>query len=123
MKIIVIISTADLWAQAQKQGTYTKSTIDSDVSDVGFIHCTSPDQTIATANRHFNDKDDIVLLLIDADKVTVPVKFESAVSGRPGLFPHIYGPLNTDAVFRALPLAKDRTGQFIEPEGLQTHTT
>jgi len=110
MRLIVVTSTKSLWAEAQKAGKYTQSTIDSKLDDVGFIHATSPDQTAAMLNRHFANRDDILLLLVDVDNVKPEVKFEAPLSGRAGLFPHIYGPLNLDAVYRT-----------IEPKELDTH--
>lgn len=117
MRTIVVTSTNKLWEEAQKLGEYAQSTIDTGLEKVGFIHATSPNQTIGMLNRHFTDHDDILLLLVDLSKVKPEVKFEQAKSGRAGLFPHIYGPLNTDAVYDTVrPNKKD--GRFIAPETL-----
>ncbi|USN97289.1 MAG: hypothetical protein H6799_02860 [Candidatus Nomurabacteria bacterium] len=43
-------------------GTARQSTIDTKFEDVGFIHATNPDQTIAIPNRHFNDRDDVIFM-------------------------------------------------------------
>lgn len=118
MQTIVITSTTELWEAAQKTGKYTQSTIDSKLNDVGFIHATSPDQTIAMLNRHFADRNDVLLLLVDVDKVQPEVKFEAPLSGRAGLFPHIYGPLNLDAVYGTIKPSQDASGNFVEPEEL-----
>ncbi|MEJ0072968.1 MAG: DUF952 domain-containing protein [Candidatus Saccharibacteria bacterium] len=119
MKTIVAISTEELWKGSQKTGQYVQSTIDSTLEDVGFIHCTFPDQTLETANKHFLARNDILLLFIDMDKVKSPVKIEAALSGRPGLFPHIYGALNTDAVFAQSELKKNAEGRFMASPMLQ----
>lgn len=119
MKTIVAIARQSVWQKAKETGQYTQSTIKTTLEEVGFIHCSFPNQTIGIANRHFTDEDNLVLLLIDEDKVTSPVKHEGALSGRAGTFPHIYGPLNTDAVYAVAPLAKDVAGLFTEPEALQ----
>lgn len=113
MKTIVITSTAELWNEAQKTGEYTHSTIDSTLEEVGFIHATSPDQTIAMLNRHFTDRNDILLLIIDLEKVKPEVKFEAPLSGSKGTYPHIYGALNTDAVINTQVPKKDPSGQFV----------
>lgn len=118
MRTIVAITNTEIWQRAQQSGSYTQSTLDESMEAVGFLHCTSPDQTIATANRHFTDREDVILLLINLEKVASEVRFEAAKSGRPGLFPHIYGPLNIDAVYATLQLEKNESGQFIEPERL-----
>lgn len=118
MKTIVITSTQELWEKAQKEGKYVYSTIDMTLGEVGFIHATSPDQTTALLNRRFGDRNDILLLLIDLDKVQSEVKFEPTLSGTPGLFPHIYGLLNLDAIYDSVSPHKDSSGNFIAPEKL-----
>ncbi|HUD11788.1 MAG TPA: DUF952 domain-containing protein [Candidatus Saccharimonadia bacterium] len=115
---IVIIASASDWQAALKTGTYTMSTVDKSGQDVGFLHGSFPNQTIGIANRHYAGHHDLVILLIDPEKVTSPVKYEGALSGRPGTFPHIYGPLNTDAVILVSPLAEDANGHFVWPAGL-----
>lgn len=119
MKTIISIARQDDWEKAQTSGQYTKSTIDSTLVDVGFIHCSIPDQTLDIANRKYSHEDNLILLLIEVDKVKPPVKFEGALSGRTGVFPHIYGPLNIDAVYATTILEKDKTGKFVPPVKLK----
>lgn len=118
MKTIVVTATSKLWEDAQNIGVYTNSTIDSKLSDVGFIHATSPDQTIAMINRHFTERSDILLLLINIDKVKSEVKFEAPLSGRGGVYSHIYGELNVDSVYLTISPDKDESGNFVEPKEL-----
>ncbi|MDB5178820.1 MAG: hypothetical protein JWN01_763 [Patescibacteria group bacterium] len=119
MKTIVAITRQDVWQQALKAGQYTQSTVDSTLAEVGFIHCSFPDQTLEIANRRFINRDGLVLLLIDEDKVKPPIKHEGALSGRAGTFPHIYGPLNVDAVYATILLEKDKEGMFVEPDKIK----
>jgi uncharacterized protein (DUF952 family) len=112
---IVIIALKSAWQKARAAGQYTQSTIDKTLAEVGFIHGSFPPQTMEIANRRYAKNEDLVILLIDPSRVTSPVKYEGARSGRPGTFPHIYGPLNTDAVYSVLQLKKDKNGQFINP--------
>jgi uncharacterized protein (DUF952 family) len=118
--VIVITASEQAWAEAQQSGEYTRSTIDSDLASVGFVHATFPDQTIAMLNRHFIDRDDVVLLLVDTGKVKSPIKHEAALSGRAGTFPHIYGPLNVYAVYDTIKPKRDEDGLFVEPKGWAT---
>lgn len=118
MKTIVLITRQPVWEETQAKGEYSQSTIDSTLEEVGFIHATFPDQTMEVLPR-FKDRDQVVLLLVDVDKVTVPIQYETALSGRPGTFPHIYGALNTDAVYETVVLKKDEAGDFIAPEELK----
>jgi uncharacterized protein (DUF952 family) len=57
----------------------------------------------------------LVFLFVDTEKLHAPVKYEGALSGRSGTFPHIYGPLNTDAVYATAAVEKDDRGQFVAP--------
>jgi glutathione S-transferase len=117
MKTIVCITTKAVWENSKQENKYTQSTITSTLDEVGYIHATSPDQTMGIVQR-FIDQKDVILLLIDVSKVTSPIKFEAAPSGRPGLFPHIYGPVNIDSVYEAVELARTKDQEFIEPAQL-----
>ncbi len=114
-KTIVVTSCLELWEQAQRTGEYTQSTLTSTLEEVGFIHCSFPDQTLEIVNRKFRDRNDLVLLLVDVTKVKPTIKYEDAPSGRPGTFPHVYGPLNVDAVYAIVSLERDSEGVFITP--------
>lgn len=124
MRTIVVTSTKELWSAAQREGLYSQSTVDSSLKEVGYIHATSPDQTISMLNRIYRDRDDIILLLIDLDKVRSEVKFEASSSGKtPGLFPHIYGHLNVDAVYDILLPEKDNSDSFVDNDRLAQLTS
>ena len=66
----------------------------------------------------FKDETDVLFLLIETDMLMSPLKFEAAKSGRAGLFPHIYGPLNLDAVYQVLEVQRDQNNDFIAPPAL-----
>jgi uncharacterized protein (DUF952 family) len=117
MRTIICITTKPLWEDALQSGEYKHSTITSRLEEVGFIHATMPDQTMTVIPR-FTGTQDIILLFIDADMVQAPLKFEPARSGRAGLFPHIYGPLNTSAVYTTVVVDENSTGDFVAPEEL-----
>ncbi len=117
MKTIIGIALPQDWQEAIPKGQYVKSTIDSTLEEVGFIHCSMPDQSIDIVNRKYLAQDSLLLLFIDVDKVNSKVKFEGALSGRAGVFPHIYGPLNTDAVYETISLEKV-DGRFVSPKEL-----
>ncbi|MFN8453772.1 MAG: DUF952 domain-containing protein [Anaerolineae bacterium] len=98
----------------------------------GFIHCTAGvDKLIQVANYYFADlRDDLLVLEIDSAQLTAPLIFEPpvlAVSGPVGrernyaadpqtLFPHVYGPLNRQAIRRCFALQRDSTGQWQLPQ-------
>lgn len=66
----------------------------------GFIHCSTKEQLKNTINRFYKDQE-VTILVIDPLKVKAEVKYEPAKDA-PGLFPHIYGPLNMDAVVKTM---------------------
>lgn len=117
MKPIICITTKVIWERPLKTGEYKHSTITSNLEAVGFIHATTPEQTMEVIPR-FTDQKDVMLLFIDMQKVKSPIKFEAARSGRAGLFRHIYGPLNIDAVYAAVGVDKDADGNFVAPQAL-----
>jgi uncharacterized protein (DUF952 family) len=120
MRTIVVASTNQLWADAKKNGTYTQSIVGTSGVDEKYIHANTLEQIIPMLNRHYTDYDDILILLVDLDKVSSEVKFEASSGPTPGLFPHIYGPLNIDAVYETLVPTKDASGNFMESEILLT---
>ena len=67
------------------------------LSSEGFIHCCFREQIEGVLSNWFKGKDNLVLLEIDPQKVRSPIKYEN-LGGGDDTFPHIYGPLNTDAV-------------------------
>ena len=77
----------------------------------GFIHCSQDeDQMLGVANRLFGGRNDMLALDVDTARLTSPVKYEHSRSG--GLYPHIYGPLSTEAVLRVRPLSIGADGQL-----------
>jgi uncharacterized protein (DUF952 family) len=91
-----IASRSD-WEQAQRDGTYTMSTRGRTVEQVGFIHCSDAGQVAGVANFVFAGASDLVLLVIDPERVHAKVQYDQ-VPDEPAPYPHIYGPLNADAV-------------------------
>ena len=67
------------------------------LGEEGFIHCSTRAQVEATANRIFRGSGDLLLLEVDPDRLTAPLKWERATDVGDD-FPHVYGPLNVDAV-------------------------
>ncbi|MBI3243770.1 MAG: DUF952 domain-containing protein [Chloroflexi bacterium] len=88
----------------------------------GFIHCTKePEVMLKIANRFYKDlPGELLVLVIDADKVAAEVKWEapahpdgSAASAGEPLFPHIYGPLNRNAIVEIHPAVRAKDGTFL----------
>jgi uncharacterized protein (DUF952 family) len=121
MAIILHITTRADWEAAHAAGRYQPASL----AHEGFIHCSTPAQTVGTANRWFRGCTDLVLLCIDESRVAVPVRYEAPapVVGTPDAraderFPHLYGPLALDAVVQVVPFSCDRDGGFTLPADL-----
>lgn len=65
---------------------------------------------VSVANRRFAGVTGLVLLAIEADRLSSELRYEAAEEGE--RFPHIYGPLNLDAVTGVLPFEPDHDGSF-----------
>ena len=106
------IATRDDWERARRDGEYTTSTAGKTLAEEGFIHASQAAQVAGVANMFYRDSpDDLVVLVIDTGLVRAPVRYED-VPGADAPFPHIYGPLNTDAVVGARPLSPGPGGEF-----------
>ena len=81
---------------------YTVSTLGRSLEEEGFIHCSFAFQVQQIADLVYRGRHDVVLLEIDPQRLIAPVKVESLDGAE--AFPHIYGPLNREAVIRATPL-------------------
>ncbi len=78
-------------------GEYRVSTRGATLDEVGFIHAATQEQVDGVQARYYADAGDLVLLTIDTDRLTSPWRFDPVGEQE---FPHIYGPLNLDAVVR-----------------------
>ncbi|MCP5364948.1 MAG: DUF952 domain-containing protein [Hyphomicrobiales bacterium] len=83
----------------------------------GFIHCSIRSQLIAVANRFFAGRGDLIVLVIDETRVVPPVVYEN-LEGGDEAYPHIYGPLNVDAVVSTFSLQCGKDGSFFPPAEL-----
>ncbi|MER8748704.1 DUF952 domain-containing protein [Mesorhizobium sp. M1050] len=113
-QIIYKITPRAPWREAETNGRFTGAPID--VAD-GFIHFSTAAQVKETAARHFAGQTDLLLVAIDGASLGAALKYE--VSRRGALFPHLYGPLDLNAVLwvRPLPLGADGVHQFPALEG------
>ena len=105
---ILHITSQTAWQNAQQTGSYTGDTLTTD----GFIHCSLPQQVTAVANTLFRGRKDLLLLYIDANRVQADIRYEDLYAGGED-YPHIYGPLNLDAVIKARDFLPGADGKFI----------
>ncbi|HLO01926.1 MAG TPA: DUF952 domain-containing protein, partial [Symbiobacteriaceae bacterium] len=114
-----------LWEQGLAAGEYRRQ----DLIEDGFIHCLTAETLVRVANKYYRGalsedaaslvpqesatrrgRPELVLLVIEESRVTSPVKWEPASDGK--LYPHIYGPLNPDAVVAVRAYAPGPAGEF-----------
>lgn len=101
------ITTEDNWKQFNNSGSYEPESLESE----GFIHCSTGEQVEATANRIFGGKDEILLLVIDATTLHEDIKYEKD-EDTGEKFPHLYSPLNTNAVIDKITIKAEDDGSF-----------
>ncbi|MFG3255171.1 DUF952 domain-containing protein [Streptomyces sp. NPDC048172] len=90
-----------LWEEARAAGTYQMSTKGRTLGEVGFIHASLRHQLPAVARALYGERPEpgrLVVLVIDSERLTAPVRYEPPVPGGTDLFPHIYGSLPVGAV-------------------------
>ena len=81
----------------------------------GFIHCSLKEQVIGVANAIAPGRAEMVLIEIEESKVIPKIIYEHLEGGEK-LFPHIYGPLNEDAIIAIHPFSwNDKIG-YVLPE-------
>ncbi len=111
MSIIYHIAAAADWDHACRDGQYTMSTRGRTLAEQGFIHGSTATQVAPVANMIYHGVPDLLVLVIDSDHVAPEIRYEQ-VPGWDAPFPHIYGPLNPDAVVETRPLAPGPGGEF-----------
>jgi len=95
------------WERASRAGAYTTASLRED----GFIPCATATQHARVANDLFAGRADLLLLLIDTDTLSSEVRFAPSETGGEA-FPHVYGPVNLDAIFEATPYPPGPDGRF-----------
>jgi uncharacterized protein (DUF952 family) len=106
--IIYHIANANQWAKSLEAGAYEGDTLKTE----GFIHFSFDHQVLATANRHYHGVRGLVLLKVNTSKLSPELKYELAPIGE--TFPHLYGPLNLDAVEKVFDFSPDAAGNFVK---------
>ena len=110
MTIYHIAYPAD-WEKAKADDAYTVSTKGRTLAEQGFIHASDMVQVALVANALYREDDGLIVLVIDTDRLNAEVKYE-LVPGSDAPFPHIYGPVNPDAVVEVLPLERGGDGEY-----------
>lgn len=86
------ITTLEVWERQKPTGAYRHDSLDVE----GFIHCSDEGQVEQTWQRVFDGQSGLVILEINVELLASELRYEE---GEPDeMFPHVYGPINVDAV-------------------------
>jgi uncharacterized protein (DUF952 family) len=107
VSVIFHLAAHEDWERASSAGRYTTASLHDD----GFIGCSTATQHAAVANARFAGRTDLVLLLIDPDRLASPIRIEPPDTAG-AAFPHVDGPVDLDAVFEATLYQPGPDGRF-----------
>jgi uncharacterized protein (DUF952 family) len=117
---VLHITTRKAWIDATRAAAYSAPSLE----DEGFIHASTLKQVLPVAARFYRGQTGLVLLEIDPARLSSDLKWEPPTGGPlPGVperdaFPHIYGPINLDAIVQVLDFEADANGDFSLPPAL-----
>lgn len=116
---ILHITSREAWLQAQSHGHYSAESLTSQ----GFIHCSTSAQVLHVAEEFYKEQSGLVLLVIDPKRLASKLKWEAPSGGTPPAgvssdqaFPHIYGPINLEAVIQVVDFHPGSDGKFFLPD-------
>ena len=99
MPVIYHVTNQEDWKIAREKGYYEHPSLVAE----GFIHCSQDHQVAGVLERYFAGQTGLLKLVIDTDKLKSKFVFDWSPSTA-DTFPHVYGPINLDAVIDTLPL-------------------
>ena len=106
------LATPQEWEQTQITGYAPLR--DIDVKD-GYLHLSTRDQVLETANLYFADVPSVLVMEIPAAPLGDALKYELAPK-RGELFPHLYARLEKDKVSQVITLVRGENGyEFGDP--------
>ncbi|QEH36161.1 hypothetical protein OJF2_47210 [Aquisphaera giovannonii] len=105
MAEILRITPREMWEQAVAAGEFRSD----DLAAEGFIHCATLEQLPFVRGKFYRGRTGLVVLRIDAEKLSSPLVWENPHPVMK-LFPHVYGPINLDAVLEVVPLEELASG-------------
>jgi uncharacterized protein (DUF952 family) len=116
--MIYHITSRAAWQAAQQRGDYRAESLETE----GFIHCSTKSQVWPVAEKYYQGQRGLILLMIDPSLLSSDLKWEPPSGGTPppgvpegDLFPHIYGPINLEAVVKVFDLESDPNGKYNLP--------
>ena len=117
---ILHVTTRKAWIDATRLGQYSAPSLQSE----GYIHASTIRQLLPVASKFYKGETGLVLFEIDPKRLASEVKWEPPAGGPPpgvpegDAFPHIYGPINLDAIVQVLDFEPGENGEFSLPASL-----
>lgn len=119
--MIYHITSRSAWGEARQAGEYRAESLTTE----GFIHCSTNTQILPVVEKYYMGQQDLLLLVIEPEQLSSELKWEPPSGGTPppgvpegDLFPHIYGPINLEAVVKTVDLTSHPDGHYNLPVGL-----
>jgi uncharacterized protein (DUF952 family) len=115
MALILHLAFVGEWEAARAAGSYRISTRGKSLDDgATFIHCSRPDQVAMVANSFYADVTEPLCLLVIDTGLLVSALCDEDLDAIGISFPHLYGPLNLDAVVEVRPYERGADGRWPE---------
>jgi uncharacterized protein (DUF952 family) len=111
-EMLLHITTRSTWGDAQEQGFYTAPRLSTEE----FIHFSRVSQVLEVAHFFYRGRRDLVLLCVQPDKLGAELRYEALET--PEAYPHLYGPLELEALTRTLEFPPKPDGTFQLPAEL-----
>ena len=106
MALVYHLALIPDWEVALKTGVYAPVSLESE----GFVHASSREELIRSAEIHFPQSDTLIVLSISEKKVKHLLKWEPGREGK--LFPHIYGKLPLERIENSHLLIRNEEGKW-----------
>ena len=113
--MIYHITSRSAWNEARSRGDYRAESLETE----GFIHCSTEEQLVPVAQKFYPGQQGLLLLVIEPALLESDLKWEPPADNVPppgvpegDLFPHIYGPINLDAIVKVFDLESSPDGKY-----------
>lgn len=103
---IYILCVPEAYHQALIQGEF----ITDSLATEGFIHASPAHQLNRVANAYFPAEAELLVLHVDVDALQSELRWEPSTNGE--LYPHLYGPLNLEAIIQTEAFHRQAHGAF-----------
>lgn len=119
MSQIYHITTRDAALEARFTGEYRPESLARE----GFIHFSQRRQVLDVANAFYHGQADLVILVVEPSRLKAELRYEAplhpansdSLPSDSSLFPHLYGPLNMDAIIETVDFPPGENGLFSLP--------